>query len=539
MEKQTVAERIAALLRVHGVEHVFGVPSGDWLPYMEAFAAAGIEFVLVANEASAGFMAAVYGWLRGVPGVCYGTFGPGATNLATGVGGAYLDRAPVIAFTSETPDSALGRTKQMMIDHQELFRPITKWTTRLNVANVDGIVHAAVREALAEYPGPVHIGLPSGIGDQPAGGGAAAAGLPASAHTPAPDAVSRAVAAIRGASRPVLAVGLSAIRPGVAATIDELSRRLAVPVVLTPMAKGMLPEDHPWYAGVLFHALSDRVAETHRQADLVIGVGYDPVEFDYESWMPTVPLIHIDPRPADIDRRAYPHVIDVVGDIAPALDFLLAEDLPVAGWDMAALAERRRRMFADLEPRAGLFGPFAAISILREELPENGIMTCDVGAHTHLIGQAWRTPDPAAQLMSNGWSSMGFGVPSAIGAGIARPDRPVVCVTGDGGFMMMAGEMATARRQGLPIVFVVLRDRALGLIRIKQGRRGSVSDATILEPDGDRSADFLFGVPVRSVSDADGYRRALREALAAQEPTIIEAHIEISEYEETILRPHK
>ena len=535
----TVAGHLVELLRCQGTTHVFGIPSGDWLPYMEAMQADDVEFVLVANEASAGFMATVHGWMTGAPGACYGTFGPGATNLSTGVGSAYLDRSPVLVFTSESPDAMVGRTVQMMIDNQALFRPLTKWSTRLNPANMDHAVARAVRIATAELPGPVHIGLPGGVGDRPAPGSQPRRTAPAVQGAPDDASLVEMVKIFARARRPLLAVGLSAVRMGVGALIARVAERHGIPAVFTPMAKGLLCEDHPSYAGVLMHALSDQVAQTHCQADLVVGVGYDPVEFNYEEWMPQVPLAHIDAEPADIDGTRYPAVLNVLGHIVPALQRLADCEPLRSQWDLSGLARRREAMFRALAPAGDAFGPFAALSILRDVLPDDGIMTCDVGAHTHLIGQAWRTPHPFGQLMTNGWSSMGFGVPAAIAAKIARPQAPVVCVTGDGGFMMMAGEMATARRLGLPVVFVVLKDRALGLIKIKQGRRGKETPETMLSAGDACASDHEFGVPVFPAACAESYRAALERALRADGPVIVEAEISITEYESTILRKHK
>ena len=196
-------------------------------------------------------------------------------------------------------------------------------------------------------------------------------------------------------------------------------------------------------------------------------------------------------------------------------------------------------MFKAMEPPAGSFGPRAALAILRELLPQDGIMACDVGAHTHLIGQMWRTPAPGLQLMTNGCSSMGFGVPAAIAAKLCRPDRKVACVTGDGSFLMMAGEMAVARRKKLAVVFVVLADESLELIRLKQDRKDFPRYNTGLYLEPCPTANFVFGVPVLRADDAAAYRAALVEAFKTDGPVIIEAHIDSAEYDDLIMRKHK
>lgn len=538
--KTTVAEQLVEWLHAQGIGHVFGTPSGGWLPYMRAMKSGGVEFVLVSHEGAAGFMACGYAIAKGVPGACYATIGPGATNLATGVGGAYLNRLPMLAFTTEAPGDLIGRTVQMAIDQQTLFKPLTKKTTRLEPERMVEILQDAFTQATSEVPGPVHIGLPDDLsGVSVNRNGAPPAGTTTEIPAAPADTLREMDALFQAARRPILAIGLGAVRSRSADLIRTIAERHSVPVILTPMAKGMLAEDHPAYTGVLFHALSDIVAETHREADLVVGVGYDPVEFNYESWMPPVRLLHVDVKEADIDRGEYPNVTNVIGAIPPALERLAALDPMPSEWDFSKLRERRDRMFSHFEPQSDKFGPIAALAILRKHLPEDGIMTCDVGAHTHLIGQMWRTPAPGLQIMDNGWSSMGFGVPSAIGAKLAAPEKEVVCVTGDGGFLMMAGEMATAKRIGHRIVFVMLCDNSLDLIRIKQDRRKHERYGTELGPELSNKYDDMFGVPVIKAKDERSYDSALKEAFSWDGPVIVQAFIDPSDYDGLILRKHK
>lgn len=528
---------LANALREIGVRHVFGVPSGGWVDYMEALRLTpGIEFVLTTHEGAAGMMADVCGRLTGAPGVCFGTFGPGATNLATGVGEALLDRSPMIALTDEMPAPMRGRTSQMGIDHQALFRPLTKHTTRLRADAVRSILFAAARVALAEQPGPVHVGLPVGMSAEPAADEAVRFAPPEPLPPADAAALDRAILRFEKSRRPILAVGLGAVRAGVQQQIRTMAERHNLPVVLTPMAKGMLPENHPSYAGVLFHALSDIVGQTHRQADLVLAVGYDPVEFNFESWMPSVPLVSLAAAPADIDRGAWPDVADVIGSIPDSLRMFLQLAPKDTAWDFSALAARRQEIFARLAPAPGSFGPKAALAILREVLPPDGIMTCDVGAHTHLIGQAWSTPAPGLQIMTNGWSAMGFGLPSAIAAKLVHPGKSVCTVVGDGGFLMTAGEIATAVRRRLNLVVLLLTDNDLALIRIKQQRKGNPIYGTAVRDNGTIGGDNLFGAPVYVARDAGGLRKHLDAAFAAEGPVIVEAIVDSREYDSVVLK---
>lgn len=537
--KEKVAQRIISILKKQGIDHIFGIPSGYFLPYMEAMDEKDMDFVLVANEASAGFMATVYGWIKGVPGVCYATIGPGATNLTTGIGSAFLDKAPMIALTSEPSDAYQSRIIQMAIDQQALMRPITKWTTRLHPDAIDVTFNKAISLALAEAPGPVHIGLPDGSENEEV----LVTDFPkiekGEVAFPSEALVIRIITKIKSAKKPLLAVGLTATRFALGNLIAEVALKHSIPVVLTPMAKGLISEDHPCYAGVLFHALSDKVSETYSQADLVIGLGYDPVEFNYESWIPKADLIHIDTTVADIDSKQVNSVVSVLGNPVIALRALNEADPIKTDWDMGAVQKRKAEIFEAFEPQSGSFGPLAVLQELRKALPEDGIMACDVGSHTHLIGQAWKTPHLFGQIMTNGWSSMGFGVPAAIGAKVAAPDKSVVAVSGDGGFMMMAGEMATAKRLGLNTVFVVLVDRSLELIKLKQLKGGFDFTGVELTNNKDSMHNSFFGVPVISVFEKDSLGDALREAFKADGPVIIEAYISPAEYADLILRKHK
>jgi acetolactate synthase-1/2/3 large subunit len=360
----------------------------------------------------------------------------------------------------------------MNIDHQALFRPISKWTTRISPEMVQKTLYQAIQIATTEVPGPVHIGLPAdGMALRQAA--KSEVSPPAIDGLPLPDEaqIEKVVQLFKASRRPLLAIGLTATRMDVRPLIRKIIDKHRLPLVLTPMAKGMLPEDHPCCAGVLAHACSDIVAQTHQQADLVIGVGFDPVELNYEDWMPDAPLIHLDTRRADLDLDTHTLACELVGDMIPCLQRLAELDEIGNIWDLKALAHRRQQLFQELAPQKESFGPKAVLGILREVLPEDGLMTCDVGAHLHLIGQQWRTPAPDLQLMTNGCSSMGFAIPAAIAAKLSRPDQQVCAVVGDGGFLMTIGEMATAMRLDLHIVFILITDNHLSLIRLKQTKK--------------------------------------------------------------------
>jgi len=534
-----LAEQLAVFLDEQGVRFVFAVPGGPSIPYMEAMRKKGIKFTLVSNEQSAAIMADVCARLTGVPGVCHATFGPGATNLSTGVGGALLDRSPLIAFTTEVKDADIGRKVQMNIDHQALYKPLTKWTVRLSAQNFHETLTRAFELAASEVPGPVHIGLPSNI-DQEQVIVEEFVRLPIKKSLPAPDPaeLNAAQQLFEKAKKPLIAVGLTAARLGLQQSVREFAAAKKIPVVLTPMAKGIVPEEHPCYAGVIFHARSDIVAEVYRQSDLIIGVGYDPIEFNYESWLPRAPLIHIDTEAADITAD-YEEVCNVIGDPAASLAHLHALKTPVYDWDWAEVNETKKRLYDALFPLSFGFSPSELIVALREMLPAEGIITGDVGAHLHLLGQLWKTPEPNRFIMTNGWSMMGFGIPSAIAAKLCRPEVPVVCLIGDGGFLMNCGELMTARRLGLNVIIIVMCDKSLSLIEVKQGWKDVVCCGTDLYEGEYFGAERFLDVPVFKAADVQGFRAAFVKAQALSGPAIIEAVIDGSVYKDLMTRSFK
>lgn len=541
----TVAQKFAHTLREIGVRYVFGVPSGNMTDYIEALRIEkGIDFILTGHESAAAFMAGVCGRLTGVPGACFATFGPGATNLATGVGGALLDRFPLIAFTDEMPGHLLKRKVQMNIDHQQLFFPLTKWTSRASKDNMEEMILKAAGIATDGVPGPVHIGVPAGIGQKQVSSAPAEVDylrLEKKRWAPlVPEQLQKAKRIFEKSNRPLFVVGRAAVQAGVKKQLQELSEKFRIPVVLTPMAKGMFPEDHELYTGVLFHALSDIVAKTYNEADLIIGIGYDPVEFNYEEWMPPVPLIHIDSEEADIDKNQYPNTYNVVGNIENALaelsEFLSAENI----WNHRSIRKRKEEMFARLAPVNTVFSPRSVVKTLRSKLPPEGILTVDVGAHLHLIGQQWKTPEPEKLLITNGWSSMGFAIPAALAAKLCRPELPVAALMGDGGFAMMAGELATAKRLNLKIVFVVIYDDSLSLISIKQRKKGfSAGYGTRLGILTEKPANHCFGVPVLRAANMQEFSAALDKAFTSAGPAVVEAVSDGNEYKDLLLKPNK
>jgi acetolactate synthase-1/2/3 large subunit len=528
----TIAEYIANQLFTNGVKYVFGIPGGPSIPYMEAFKNAGIEFILTSNESAAGIMADVTSRLTGVPGICHATFGPGATNISTGVGGALLDRSAVIVFTTEVSDSMINRTTQMNINHQKLFEPVTLATYRLSAENVREVMDSAISLCQGDYPGPVHIGLPSDISDieiRDSGN----IGLFNDKEYYHND-IQRIISILEKSRHPLLALGLTAARANIKKELLYFLDINRIPVVITPMAKGIIHEEHPCYAGVLFHSLSDYLDDLYEKIDLVIGIGYDPVELNYESWIPEVPLIHFDTKETDLPNNGA--IVQYVG--SPDEWFTILNNLNTSAliFEEHLVKGIRDEMLSVFEGFTNHFGPAAALKVLQDNLPPDTILTSDVGSHLHLIGQFWQTHGRGKIIMTNGWSGMGFGIPAALAVQMNDPQATVVCITGDGGFLMMAGEIITARRYNLPVIVVVFSDGELNLIKVKQSWKELPPYGTILYQGDLFGADTFLGIRVLKAETTEEMRIAVIEALSEHEPVIINAIIDPEDYKWLIVK---
>lgn len=528
------ADLIVATLKAAGIHRGFGIPSGNVLPLMEAMRKGGLDFVLTAHEGSAGFAADVTGRLTGAPGLCIATLGPGATNLATGVGCAFLDRSPMVAITCNLSTDQLGRRIQMWIDHHALFKPITKATLRLEQGRIGETLTRAIALALSEPMGPVHLDLPEDVALAPA-----TEPLPPPARrvtlAPAPaTAITHAGELIAAAKRPIAVIGASATRVSDPALLQAVIERHNLPFATTTMAKGMIDEDHPLALGCIERARRQVQRRLLRSADLVVGLGYDTIEVEYETWIDDVPLLQIDIEPVDI-APTVKLAHQATGDLDASLKQLVALPASRNTWTAAALGEHRRTFQAALRPPASSFTAHAAIDAVRRALPREGLLAFDVGAHTHQIASQWSAHAPKRFLVTNGWSSMGFGLPAAIAAKLARPNLPVVCLIGDGCFQMTCGEVAAAKRLGLTLPIVVLDDKWLALIKVKQVRRQFPLYGTALQDEDYREPPaHYFGVPALGVRSPDALEATVRKALVIKGPTVIEAVVDSEHYVETV-----
>jgi acetolactate synthase I/II/III large subunit len=528
----TNSDLLARLLEEAGVRWVFGIPSGPVLPLIESLNQTPVQFVLTASETSAAFMAATVGYLTGVPGVCVSTLGPGATNLATGVGCAWLDRSPVLAITCNVATRWLERRVQMRIDHHTLFKPLTKATLSLADGRITETLAKALNVARCEPPGPVHLDLPEDVAETRA----AETFQPAVTANELPDLsnelVEKATAALKAARRPLLIVGLTFSRSKKAEPLLQFAEKQKIPFVTTLHGKGFLPESHRNWAGVIGRARRTDVKAFIDKADLILSVGYDPIEMNYEEWVAHRPVIHVSSETAELSEEIS-FVWNKPCDLDRAIEALLQVAPVPNAWEIDEWRDHRRKLERSLRPESDGFSTHHLLDVLRKKLPPNGILAYDVGAHTHQIATQWRTDEPRTLLATNGWSSMGYGMPAAYAAKLIFPERAVVCVVGDGGFQMTAGELALARRLRLAVPIVVLNDGWLGLMKVKQERKNYRLSGVHLGDPVD-SPPHYFGVPCHPAKNPEAFSDALDWAFSLTGPSVIEAFIDVEPYSQTV-----
>ena len=528
----TNTDLIVRMLEEAGVRWLFGIPSGPVLPLIDSLRQSSVQFILTASETSAGFMASAVGYLTGIPGVCASTVGPGATNLTTGVGSAWLDRSPLLAITCNVASPWLERRIQMRIDHMALFKPLTKASFSLKDGRVGETLSEALGLAIQEPPGPVHLDLPEDIAQANAaewkGHRRASNQLPDLSK----EAADATAAALKKAHRPLLVTGLTFTRGSAARQLLQFIETQKIPFVSTLHGKGFLPEDHPSWVGVIGRARRTNVKALTDRADLIIAVGYDPIEINYEEWVGETPVIHVSTEVAE-PGAGLNFVWNEAGDLDRTIEAMNRLQTFANDWSPETWQEHRVRLERALRPGGSDFAVQAVIDILRNKLPANGILAYDVGAHTHQIATQWRTNQPKTLLATNGWSAMGYGMPAAYAAKLVFPDRPVVAVVGDGGFQMTAGELALARRLRLAVPVIVLNDGWLGLMKVKQERRNYPLSGVFLG-DPPESPAHYFGVPCRPARTPEAFRDALDWAFALEEPSVIEAFIDVESYSATV-----
>ncbi|MGH7309780.1 MAG: acetolactate synthase large subunit [Candidatus Rokuibacteriota bacterium] len=528
------AELLVHCLKNEGVEVIFGVPGEETLAFMDAVGEAGIRFVTCRHEQGAAFMADVWGRLSGRAGVCLGTLGPGATNLTTGVGDANLDRAPVVAITGQAGRDRIHKESHQYVDVVDMFRPITKWNTRLEIGEViPEAVRKAFKVAETEKPGACHLELPEDVADEAVTSMAA----PLSTERPrrpSPDrqALRRAAGLIDRARNPLIFAGNGVIRGQASLALREFAGRTGIPVANTFMAKGCLPGNHELHLGTIGLQMRDVVSCGFDRADLVIAAGYDPVEFAPKLWNGErgKTIVHVDFTPAEVDEDYQP-AVEVVADIREALDLLT--DLVSTRRDPTHTRQLHDWILGELQAGATDNGfplkPQRILHDLRKVLAPHDILVSDVGAHKLWVARLFQAEEPNTVIISNGFAAMGIGLPGAIAAKLLYPERRVVAVVGDGGFLMNVQELETAVRLNLAVVVVIFRDDAYGVIRWKQlNRYGREAGVAFGNPDFPALAR-AFGCRGTRVETAEALLPALESAFAGRGPCLLEVPVDYRE----------
>lgn len=523
---------IARCLENEGVRYVFGVPGEEILDIIDSLVDSRIQFVPTRHEQGASFMADAWGRLTGRAGVCLATLGPGATNLATGIADANLDRAPLVAITGQGGRDRIHKESHQYVDIVESLRPLTKWNTRLEVsAVVPEVFRKAFKLAESEKPGACHIEVPEDVAEE------TAEGTPLSTERtrrPSPDrpALQAAAQLIEAASFPLIFAGNGVIRGRASAELREFSRHHGIPVVNTFMAKGCLPYDDPLCLLSAGLQARDYVSCGFEKADLIISVGYDPVEYAPRFWNPEKKkaIVHIDFTPAEVDSYYQP-AVEVVADVRETLELL--DGLVKGQKDPAPFAVLRQYILEQIEEGSTddtfPIKPQRILRELRGVMGREDILISDVGTHKLWVARTFPAYEPNTVLISNGFAAMGFALPAAIAAKLAHPERRVVAVCGDGGFLMNVQELETAHRLGVALVCVIFRDGGYNLIEWKQQKQmGRTAGVRFGNPDFVALAQ-AFGARGVSVGSARELRPALTEALAHRGPSIVDVPVDYGE----------
>src|SRR5256885_3012582 len=383
----TVARAIGDRLHAAGVRHVFGHPGGEVVDLIEGFRQAGLEFVLTKHETAAAFMAEATATVTGVPGVCLATLGPGATNLVTGIAHAYLDRAPVLAFTGQLPADRYEIATHQRLDLGELFAPITKWHAKLSPANAAAVIERALRTAQRARRGPVHIEVASDVPTQPT----VDVALPRFVTEPTTaideDAVRTAMARLRGSEHPLLLVGMDANDEAVAGPLRALAEAWSGPVMVSPKAKGVFPEDHELFLGTIEGLGTTYLYDYIDTCDLLLMVGFDPVEFD-RDWSARARIVHIGVLPND--DRYYGSEVELVGPIDAALEKLCAATGATPKVSRDELNAFRDAFASRVGGGVKGLSAQGVLAELRAALPEDALVSCDVGYNKAVSAQCWR-----------------------------------------------------------------------------------------------------------------------------------------------------
>ncbi len=520
-------------LENEGVQYIFGVPGEENIDLLDSLIDSPIEFVTTRHEQGAAFIADVFGRLTGKAGVCLSTLGPGATNLMTGVADANMDRAPLIAIAGQGSTDRMHKESHQILDLVNLFKPISKYSTQLRVPEIiPEVLRKAFKIAEAEKPGCSFIDFPENV----AGSFLPKSAVPLKKQSATPPAApqhkcEQAAAIIASAKAPIIMAGNGVIRGKASDALVEFAETLNIPVATTFMAKGVIPARHPLSTGAIGLQAHDYVSFGFDEADLVICIGVDMVEYHPRLWNPKCDqrIVHIDVCAAEVDQH-YILEAGVVGDIASSLKRVV-NYAEVCG--DSKLHQLHRIVDAEYNEFKGDVGfpvkPQKIISDIRQALDDEDILISDVGAHKMWIARLYQAQSPNTCIISNGFASMGIALPGVIAAKLAYPDRKAIAVCGDAGFMMNNQEIDTALRLNLDVVILIFNDSKYGLIEWHQMRHFNRSTSIdFVNPDFVKFAES-FGAKGYRVESTEQLLPILDEALNDGTVSIIDCPVDYSE----------
>ncbi|MFN7990962.1 MAG: acetolactate synthase large subunit [Candidatus Micrarchaeia archaeon] len=521
------SELMVKCLLNEGVEYIFGLPGEENIEFLDSLSSSDVSFVTVRHEQGASFMADVYGRIKHKPGVCLSTLGPGAMNLATGIANANLDHSPVVALTGQADLGESHLKHHQILDIIKAFDPITKWNARISTPDaVPELVRKAFRIAMMEKQGATHLEIPNDVAGEDVRGKPLPL-LPHPRTVPDDQDLGRAIAMIDRSKYPIILAGNGLFRTCSSPSLVRFAEDTGIPVAKTFMSKGSISSRHPMSIGIVGLQSRDLIASEFDKADLVITVGYDVEEYSPKSWNRSCDkkIISVDAVPEPYIDRYYDIAIELVGDISYTLS-ALSRCRRFAHWDrstqekLMAVKKQFSRSFP-IQPRHFL-------SELRAAMGDSDILVSDVGMHKLWISRLFETYEPNTVVISNGLASMGIALPGAIGAKLARPEVNVVSISGDGGFLMNAQELETAKRLGVAGVHVIWADKSYGLIEWKQQKDGK-------KPFGVRfdNPDFMklassFGIKGYRIERAGELGETIRQAIRSGELCIVEVPIDYS-----------
>ena len=533
--RMTTAQLMVKCLEAEGVEYIFGIPGEENLALVDALKDSSIKFITTRHEQGAAFMADMYGRLSGKAGVCMATLGPGATNLVTGVADAQSDGAPLVAITGQVGTDKMHITSHQFLDLTKMFEPITKRTKLVVRPDTIGeIVRLAFKYAESDRPGATHIDLPVNIArmevpEDEVPLSKASSNFKEFANM---QSVELAAAEIFRAENPIILAGNRCTKPDVSKALTHFAETLKIPVVNTMMAKGVIAKDNPYSMMTVGIPQKDYANVILESADLIIAVGYDLMEFSPSSWnkQRKIRIVHIDTTPAHINK-CYQCAVEVVGDMAESLNSIsrrtTRKSEPVFAMEMKEKFVRERNAYENDDSFP--MKPQRILCDVRKALDRDDILISDVGAHKMWIGRLYGCYNPNTCIISNGFASMGIGVPGAVAAKLMHPEKRILTITGDGGFLMNSQELETAVRLGLNFVVLIFNDSAYGLIKWKQmDQYGESHYVDFSNPDFIKLAEAMQCKGYR-ISRADELATVLDDAFAQKVPCIIDCAVDYSE----------